>query len=61
MSAWVAIVVSKIANHVHNLSAYEGVQVTNLIQKGLKFVTLFWKYWGPLGSSLVGLYNYLYR
>ena len=45
MGAWVAIVVSAIASHVHNLGAYEGVQVTNLIQKGLKFVTtLFWKY-----------------
>ena len=39
MVIWVAIVVSAIASHVHNLGAYEGVQVTNLIQKGLKFVT----------------------
>ena len=45
MGAEVAIAVSAIASHVHNLSAYEGVWVTNLIQKGLKFVTtLFWKY-----------------
>ena len=45
MSAWVADAVSAVASHVHNLGAYEGVQVTNLIQKGLKFVTtLFWKY-----------------
>ena len=45
MGAQVAIAVSAIASHVHNLSAYEGVQVTNLIQKGLKFVTtLFQKY-----------------
>ena len=44
MSTQVAIVASAIASHVHNLSAYEGVQVTNMIQKGLKFVTtLFWK------------------
>ena len=61
MGAWVTIVVSGIASHVHNLGAYEGVQVTNLIQKGLKFVTtLFWKYRGPLGASLVGLYTCLY-
>ena len=40
----VAIAVSAIASHVHHLFAYEGVQVTNMIQKGLKFVTtLFWK------------------
>ena len=44
MGTQVAIVASAIASHVHNLGAYEGVQVTNLIQKGLKFVTtLFWK------------------
>ena len=39
MGAQVAIVASAIASHVQNLSAYEGVQVTNMIQKGLKFVT----------------------
>ena len=45
MGTQVAIAVSAIASHVHNLGAYEGVQVTNMIQKGLKFVTtLFWKY-----------------
>ena len=45
MGAQVAIVASAIASHVQNLSAYEGVQVTNMIQKGLKFVaTLFWKW-----------------
>ena len=45
MGAQVAIAASAIASRVHNLGAYEGVQVTNLIQKGLKFViTLFWKY-----------------
>ena len=45
MGTQVAIVASAIASHVHNLSAYEAVWVTNLIQKGLKFVTtLFWKY-----------------
>ena len=45
MGTWVAIAVSAIASHVHNLGAYEGVQVTNLIQKRLKFVTtLFQKY-----------------
>ena len=45
MGAQVATVASAIASHVHNLGAYEGVQVTNLIQKGLKFATtLFWKY-----------------
>ena len=62
MGAWVAIVVSAIASHVHNLGANEGVQVTNLTQKGLQFVTtLFQKYWGPLGPSLAGLYTCLYR
>ena len=35
----VAIAASAIASHVHNLGAYEGVQVTNTIQKGLRFVT----------------------
>ena len=45
MGTWVATAVITIASHVHYLSAYEGVQVTNLIQKGLKFVTtLFQKY-----------------
>ena len=39
MGAWVAIAASAIASHVNNLGAYEGVQVTNLIQKGLTFVT----------------------
>ena len=45
MGAWVANAVGAIASNVHNLGTYEGVQVTNLIQKGLKFVTtLFQKY-----------------
>ena len=45
MGTQVATAVSAIASHVHYLSAYEGVQVTYLIQKGLKFVTtLFQKY-----------------
>ena len=45
MGAQVAIVGSAISSHVPNLGTYEGVHVTNLIQKGLKFVTtLFWKY-----------------
>ena len=50
-------------SHVHYyLGAYEGVQVTNLIQWGLKFViVLFWKYLGLPGTSLVGLYTCLYR
>ena len=53
MGTWVATAVSAIASHVHYLGAYEGVQATNIIQKGLNFVTtLFWKYWGPLGMSL---------
>ena len=42
---WVATAASAIASHVHYPGAYEGGQVTNLIQKGLNFVTtLFWKY-----------------
>ena len=45
MGTQVATAASAIASHVHYLGAYEGVQVTNLIQKGLKFVTtLFQKY-----------------
>ena len=44
MGAWVATAASAIASHVHYLGAYEGVQ-TNIIQKGLNFVTtLFQKY-----------------
>ena len=39
MGTQVAIAVSAVASHLHNLGAYEGVQVTNMIQKGLKFVT----------------------
>ena len=45
MGAQVATAASAIAGHVHYLGVYEGVQVTNLIQQGLKFVTtLFQKY-----------------
>ena len=45
MGAQVATAASAIASCVHYPGAYEGVQVTNLIQKGLKFVTtLFQKY-----------------
>ena len=45
IGAQMAIAVSAIASHIHYLSAYGEVQVTNLIQKGLMFVTtLFWKY-----------------
>ena len=39
MGTQVAIVANAIPSHVQNLSAYEGVQVTNMIQKGQKFVT----------------------
>ena len=39
MGTQVAIAVSAIASHVQNLSAFEGAQVTNMIQRGLKFVT----------------------
>ena len=45
MGTLVATAASAIASHVHYLGAYEGVEVTNLIWKGLNFVTtLFWKY-----------------
>ena len=45
ISAWVTTAVSAIASHVHHMGTYEGVQVTNLIPKGLNFVTtLFQKY-----------------
>ena len=44
IGAQVTIALSATASRVQNLSAYEGVQVTNMIQKGLKFLTtLFWK------------------
>ena len=39
MGTQVVIVANAIASHVHNLSAYEGAQVTNMFQRGLKFVT----------------------
>ena len=39
MGTQVAIALAAIASHVHNMGAYEGVQVTNLIHKGLKIVT----------------------
>ena len=45
MGAWVATSVSAIASHMHYPGAYEAVQVKNLVQKGLNFVTtLFQKY-----------------
>ena len=40
MGTQVAIVVSAVASHVHNLSAYEGAQVTNMFQRGLKLFQL---------------------
>ena len=53
MGTQVATVASAIASHVHYLGAYEGVQATNIIWKGLNFMTaLFQKYPGPLGMSL---------
>ena len=39
MGTQMAIMASAIASHVHNLGACEGVQVTNMIQMGLKLVT----------------------
>ena len=45
MGTEVATTASAIASHVHYPGAYEGVQVTNIIWKGLNFVTtLFQKY-----------------
>ena len=45
MSTQVAIAVSAIASHVHNLSACKGTQVTNIFQRGLDYVTaLFQKH-----------------
>ena len=45
ISTEVAIVVGAIASHVHNLTTYEGAQVTNMFQRGLDYVTvLFWKH-----------------
>ena len=44
MGTQVVVVASAIGSHLHNLSAYEGAQVTNMFQRGLQFVTaLFWK------------------
>ena len=40
MGTQVAVAVGAVASHVHNLSAYEGAPVTNMFQKGLKFVTV---------------------
>ena len=40
IGTWGAIAASAIASYVHNLGVHEGVQVTNLIPKGLKFVQL---------------------
>ena len=45
MGTQVAVVVSAIASHVHNLSTYEGAQVTNMFQRALDYVTaLFQKH-----------------
>ena len=45
ISTQVVIVAGAIASHVHNLSACEGAQVTNMFQMGLDYVTaLFWKH-----------------
>ena len=53
MGTRVASAASAIASHVHYLGAYEGVQSTNIIWKGLNFVTtLFQKYSGPMSTSL---------
>ena len=37
------IVASAVISHVHNLSTYGRVQVTNMFQKGLEFVTALFK------------------
>ena len=39
VSIQVVIVVSGVASHVHNLSTYSRVQVANVFQRGLEFVT----------------------
>ena len=45
MGTWVATAVSAIVSHVHYMGAYEGVWATNIIWKGLNFVTtVFQKY-----------------
>ena len=43
MGSQAAIAASAIVSHVHILGAYERVQVTNLIQKELKFVTTLFR------------------
>ena len=44
MGTQVAVAASAIPSYVHNLSAYEGAQVTNMLKRGLQFVTaLIWK------------------
>ena len=45
ISAQVVIAVGAIASQVHNLSACEGAQVTNMFQRGMEYVTaLFQKH-----------------
>ena len=40
----VVIAVGAIASHVHNLSIYEGEQVTNMFERGLDYVTALLKH-----------------
>ena len=39
VSTKVVIVAGAVTSHVHNLSSYGRVQITNMFQKGLEFVT----------------------
>ena len=39
VSTQVVIVAGAVTSHVHNLSTYSRVWVTNMLQRGLKFVT----------------------
>ena len=43
VSTQAVIVVGAVASHVHNLSAYGRVQVTNMFKRGLEFVTALFK------------------
>ena len=48
----VVIVVGAIASHVHNLSTWEGAQVTIMFQRGLEHVmALFQKHWDLSGLT----------
>ena len=54
MGTQVATVASAIASHVHNLSAYEGAQVTNMFQRGQEFIIAVSEILRSIGSGHSG-------